>query len=232
MTPEVFERELLRLGETAGLQLSEEQAELCCQHIALMLEWNRRVNLTRITDPYEICVKHLLDSLLPAQWLPREGQALDVGTGPGFPGVPLKILCPDLTTVLLEANHKKVAFLKMLLSRLRLKGLHALQGKWETFPEKPDPLCRKQYTLITMRAVKLQPEHLTELASRILAPGGVFAWWAGPGENLPTVAVSSLRDASMVFHANFSYALPGASRPRQLFLWKKAPPLAHEMSEK
>jgi 16S rRNA (guanine527-N7)-methyltransferase len=147
--------------------------------------------------------------------------ALDVGTGPGFPGIPLKILRPDLKMVLLEANHKKVAFLKVLLSRLGLKDLHALHGRWEAFPENPDPLCREKYTLITMRAVKLQTEHLTRFSARILATGGLFAWWAGPGENLQTADSSLLQEASMVFHGNFSYALPRASRPRQLFLWKK-----------
>ena len=77
--------DLLALCRAEGIELSADQARLCQRHIRLMLLWNRRSNLTRITQPEAILVKHLLDSLLPARWLSRKGRAIDVGTGAGFP---------------------------------------------------------------------------------------------------------------------------------------------------
>lgn len=215
-----FLEQLLKLTEANDIPFSEEQGRLCYGHITLMLDWNRRTNLTRITEFPEILIKHLLDSLLPARWLPQQGLALDVGTGAGFPGVPLKILRPQLKMVLLEANHKKVSFLKVLLARLSLKNSWVLHGRWEDFREIHHSLARERYDLITMRAVRLQAEHLTRFASRVLAPGGIFAWWAGPGEKPDVDSFHSVLEAGIEFQGSFPYSLPDTSRPRQLFVWQ------------
>ena len=98
---------ILKFSGSAGIHLTEKQALLLSRHIRIMLEWNSRLNLTRITEPEEIIIKHLLDSILPAKFLPSSGYALDVGTGAGFPGIPLKIVYPDLHMLLLDSNRKK-----------------------------------------------------------------------------------------------------------------------------
>ncbi|MEN6437714.1 MAG: 16S rRNA (guanine(527)-N(7))-methyltransferase RsmG, partial [Syntrophobacter sp.] len=144
-----------------GLHLSREQADLCRMHIELMLEWNHRLNLTRITIQEETIVKHLLDSLLPATALPASGNALDVGTGAGFPGIPLKILHPGLEFTLLDASRKKVSFLAVVVAKLGLKGIHPVHGRWEDFAQAPGN--RMRFSLITMRAVRLEPRHLSIL---------------------------------------------------------------------
>ncbi|MHC1725594.1 MAG: 16S rRNA (guanine(527)-N(7))-methyltransferase RsmG [Syntrophobacteraceae bacterium] len=86
---------------------TDAEANLCTRHVNLMLEWNRRLNLTRIVSHNDIIVKHLLDSIVPAKYLPHSGPALDVGTGAGFPGIPLKIMSPALDFLLLDSNRKK-----------------------------------------------------------------------------------------------------------------------------
>jgi 16S rRNA (guanine527-N7)-methyltransferase len=187
-----------------------------------MLEWNSRVNLTRITDMREVVIKHFLDSLIPAKWLPESGQAVDVGTGPGFPGVPLKILRPELHMVLLEANRKKVSFLKFLLTRLGLKGLQALQTRWEDLCKANGPIAQGSCRLITMRAVRLEPGHLNLLAAKILEPGGIFAWWAGPEADAESAAEGIEHgNEGMHFLERHAYRLPGADAPRQLLVWRK-----------
>lgn len=208
---------LLREATAAGVSLTEHQARLLLRHVDLMLQWNRRVNLTRITRPGEIIVKHLLDSLEPARVLPRAGAALDVGTGAGFPGVPLKIAHPDLDMVLLDASLKKVSFLKALLAELGLKNIRAAHGRWEEFAA----ASKNGFRLITMRAVRLLPEHLLLLASQALEPGGVFAWWAGPGSGQSAGELSGCRFPGLAPRGQYSYALPGLSAPRSVWTWEK-----------
>ncbi len=199
-----------------GVGLSPEQAAMCLTHIRLMLEWNPRINLTRITDFGEIMVKHLLDSLLPGLRLPHSGDALDIGTGAGFPGVPLKVLHPGLNVSLLESSRKKISFLRVLLSGLPLRNIRAVHGRWEDFTA-PGAGDEGRYALITMRALRLETAHLCVLAPRILAPGGLFAWWAGPGAD-PQWEKSFLQ---LNFFGKFPYDLPGLSDSRHLYIWKK-----------
>ena len=102
---DVYKRQLLRLGEEYGLAVTPGMAEEFDRYAALLVDWNQRMNLTAITDPQGIVVKHFIDSLLLLKvWQPPRGAAvIDVGTGAGFPGVPLKICRPDLSLTLLDS---------------------------------------------------------------------------------------------------------------------------------
>ena len=222
MPENTFTERLLTLAGQAGVSLSPDQARMCYTHLRLMLERNRKLNLTRITDTEEIITKHFLDSMIPARRLPQSGLALDVGTGPGFPGVPLKVLLPDLHMVLLEGLRKKVSFLRVLLSHLPCGNLWALQGKWEEFRRIDHPLAARRYSLITMRAVRLEPEHLSVLAANILDPGGVFAWWTGPGVRMEAEELDRFAAGTgLRFEADYSYSLPPDALPRRLLTWRK-----------
>lgn len=215
---------ILRFTGEAGITLTEKQARLLNRHIQLMLEWNLRLNLTRIAEPEEIIVKHLLDSIVPAQFIPSSGNALDVGTGAGFPGIPLKIVYPGLQMVLLDSSRKKVSFLTAAAVALGLKGIRALHGRWQEFPNAEAHIGK--FELITMRALKLEPEHLTRLASPVLAPGGVFAWWCARGSE--RFAERGDSDAGktdypdMSFEGDLDYLLPSMGQPRAIRLWRKA----------
>jgi 16S rRNA (guanine527-N7)-methyltransferase len=210
---------ILHYAEASGLALTEQQAALCRLHIDLMLEWNRRLNLTRIIDPDEIVIKHLLDSLLPAYLLPQSGPALDVGTGAGFPGVPLKIFYPDLDMNLLDASRKKVSFLAVVSSKLGMAGIRAIHGRWEEFADSVEQGMR--YQLVTMRAVRLEPEHLSKLASRVLVPGGTFAWWGGPESEETARQLSQNDIPGLEARGSFPYELPGMAKERTIWMWQK-----------
>lgn len=223
MERKYFLETLLTLTREYRIPLSEEQAAACYQHISLMLTWNQRCNLTRITDPREIIEKHLLDSLIPARWLPRAGPALDVGTGPGFPGLPLAILQPELEMVLLESHRKKASFLKVLLAQWPAPNVRVLEGRWQDLLRTGHPPLKEPLELVTVRAVKLEPEHLTVLASRLLRENGVFAYWAGPEADLTWQQDhrERLAGAGMIFQDTHRYSLPSMAQSRHLFLWRK-----------
>ncbi len=223
-----FISQLLALCHTEHVELTADQAQLCQRHVQLMLLWNRRTNLTRITQPEAIVFKHLLDSLLPVRWLPRRGRAIDVGSGAGFPGVPLKILCPDLDMVLLESHGKKVSFLKMLSAELGLEHLTVLQSRWEDLVARSGPAAPASAALITMRAVKPRWELFTTFAAQTLEPGGILAYWSGPKSPEsaaqtaePTLDLASLSGGKLELVGCHEYQLPQGYGTRRLLRWRR-----------
>lgn len=224
MTDGEFTSALLRLTRAHGIVLPSESVDRCLQHVRLMLEWNRRTNLTRITDLEEVLIRHVLDSLMPSPWLPSSGKAVDIGSGAGFPGAVLALAHPGLHMTLIEANRKKASFLKVLIAQLRVDNLSVLHGSWQEWitatPELPSLDC------ITMRAVRLEEEHLTELAAKGLRPGGVFAYWAGPADR---ALEGPLRSSGLQMLETIAYALPSGMGERRLLRWRRKPLAPREM---
>lgn len=210
------------------MTLSDREAALCCRHLALVELWNRRVNLTRITGR-EALIQHVLDSLVPASWLPESGQSLDVGSGAGFPGLPLAVVRPRLEVFLLESDRKKASFLKVAAADLALKNVSVLHGRFEEAPWIPK-LCRStegvrghegapSFDVITMRAVRMDEAMLRRMGS-ILAPGGLIAYWAGPSSPVPAQRhVALAGDAVLDRLEDAAYELPGLLARRRLIRW-------------
>lgn len=94
---------------------SEEQAGKFIKYYELLIEWNEKMNLTAITEEREVAEKHFADSLLPMELIPQNARCIDVGTGAGFPGVPLMIMRPDITVTLLDSLNKRLIFLNEVI---------------------------------------------------------------------------------------------------------------------
>ena len=160
-----------------GMQLSPTQIEQFELYYRELIEWNKRTNLTTITDYTAVQVKHFLDSLTVTLAL-RGGEAdsedfsvVDVGSGAGFPGVPLKIVLPRPRLVLIEPTEKKAAFLRHIIGKLELGNVEVLNSRAE---EAGHLLaCREQFALALSRAVAPLPT-LVELALPLCRPGGRF----------------------------------------------------------
>lgn len=126
-----FREYLKGLGETAGIGLTDTQLDLFSRFSTELMDWNRKINLTAITDPRAVAEKHLMDSLIPSRWIPETAEILDIGTGGGFPGIPLKILLPGASLLLVDGTRKKIAFLQYVIRALKLTGVTALQARIE-----------------------------------------------------------------------------------------------------
>src|SRR5947208_10514903 len=138
------------------LQLSEHQFEQLLRYCQELLDWNTRINLTAITDPEEVWLKHFLDSLsLLSVYDKPQTRLLDIGSGAGFPGLPLKIVRPGWQVVLLEATGKKVTFIQHVIETLHLKGVVAVHGRAEEFAHKQE--YRATFDVVTARAVASLP---------------------------------------------------------------------------
>jgi 16S rRNA (guanine527-N7)-methyltransferase len=119
------------------IQIDKREIENFAIHAFELMKWNQKTNLTAITDPFEIAVKHFLDSIVPVKMIPPNASLLDIGSGGGFPGIPLKIILPSLSVTLIDASRKKVSFLKHIIRILELKNIDALHIRAEEFVEKP-----------------------------------------------------------------------------------------------
>lgn len=160
-----------------GIKLNSRQVEQFELYYRELIEWNKKINLTAITDYSSVQVKHFLDSLTVTLALSEEQvrspdfSIVDVGTGAGFPGVPLKILFPEPRLVLLEPTAKKTAFLRHIVNRLELGNVEVLNSRAEEAAHLS--LYREQFALVLSRAVALLPT-LVELALPFCRIGGRF----------------------------------------------------------
>lgn len=156
--------------EHVGYELSNVQLTQLCQFGDLLLEWNLRLNLTRITDPKEVILKHFIDSMVLSKFI--EGKSFaDLGTGAGFPGIPLKILCPELNVVLMDSLRKRLDFLDIVIKQLALKGIKTVHSRAEDFGR--DNRYRGTFDTVGSRAVARLPI-LLEYALPVLKLNGLF----------------------------------------------------------
>nr|WP_240986693.1 16S rRNA (guanine(527)-N(7))-methyltransferase RsmG [Acididesulfobacillus acetoxydans] len=165
---------MVRLAEMAegklGLSLNEEQVEQFSVYAEMLLEWNARVNLTGITSVGDVIVKHFLDSLVLAGYELGD-RFCDVGTGGGFPGIPVKIAVPDLKVTLVDSLGKKVAFLKAVCAKLGLKQVECLQMRAEDLGYVGG--ARGRFDSAAARGVAVLPVVL-EYVLPLLKRGGLF----------------------------------------------------------
>lgn len=171
---------LCAAARTWGLEVGKKELESFRAYLAILLEWNRKVNLTAITEPQEVYVKHFIDSLsIFAFYRPPQGvKAVDIGAGAGFPGLPVKIVRGDMELTLVEAVGKKVLFLEQLVSTLGLRGVKVVKGRAEDLGRNGE--FRESYELALARALAPFPV-LLEYTLPLMKVGAILVAYKGPG---------------------------------------------------
>jgi 16S rRNA (guanine527-N7)-methyltransferase len=184
-----------------------------------LLRWNRTHNLTAITDPAEVREKHLVDSLTLLPLLEGASRLLDLGSGAGFPALPLKLACPALEVVSVDAVGKKIAFQRHVARSLRLAGFTAVHGRAEDLPG--SPLCDAGYDVVTARALGSLPL-LARLAAPCLVPGGrLIAMKGAEGAVELTAAQAELAALGYACSAVRSLRLPVSAAERRLIVLER-----------
>jgi len=205
----------------AGVSLDRDQIRTFESYLEFLLEWNQRINLTSIPDREEIWVKHFLDSLSCLKVIPprRELRVIDVGTGAGFPGIPLKIAIPEIQLTLVESVGKKAEFCKLLAGHLRLSGVTVLHARAEEAG--CDPGHREQYDWAVARAVARLPILAEYLLPLVKMGGRALAQKGESGPEEVQAAAGAIRMLGGKLEKIVPVELPGIAEKRFLILMEK-----------
>ena len=145
-------RELMcSYGKQIDIEFNDKQLNQFYEYMNLLLEWNEKINLTAITEPEEVILKHFIDSLTINKYIEKNKSIADVGTGAGFPGIPLKIYRPDLNVTLVDSLNKRINFLNEVIVKLDLKDVGTVHSRIEDFGK--DKKYRESFDYVTARAV-------------------------------------------------------------------------------
>lgn len=205
-----------------GISLSEEQKEQFLDYYKLLVEWNEFMNLTAITEFDEVMRKHFVDSCALGKAVSLKGKEriLDVGTGAGFPGIPLKIVYPGLEIVLLDSLNKRVKFLNTVIEKLNLSGITAIHGRAEDLARQKE--YREQFDITVSRAVA-NLASLCEYCLPFTRVGGYFVPYKS-GE-IDTELKEAKKAVSVLggeYQDTIKFILPDTDIYRSLVLIRKA----------
>ena len=213
-----------------GMRLERSQIAQFAIHAKELLAWNRFTNLTAITDPLEIAVKHFLDTLSLLPFLPPRSWLLDIGSGGGFPGIPLKILRPDLHIMLIDASRKKVSFEKYVIRTLSLEDIEArniraeeLEGGLQSEAER--------YNVVVSKAVS-RLERFLDQALPLLRRPGIMIAMKGRSVEGELKAAGSKVEAEGLAVAVKKYRLPHLDMERCLVIVSTSPDAPNRKSER
>jgi 16S rRNA (guanine527-N7)-methyltransferase len=218
--PAMFREQVRQFGSKDASAHVQQQIEQFLRYQQELLDWNTRMNLTAITEPEEVLIRHFLDSLsLLSAYDQPQTRLLDIGSGAGFPGLPLKIMRPNWQVVLLEATGKKVTFLRHIIETLQLHDIVALQGRAEELAHQSD--YRATFDVVTARAVASLPT-LLEYAAPFCRVGGQIIL---PKKGTLEEEIAQGKRAGQQLGATFKYdvavTLPGLDDGRRLLVWKQ-----------
>lgn len=158
-------------------KINENQELKFKKYLNLLVEWNTKINLTSITEENDIILKHFIDSLTASEYIPDNSKIIDIGTGAGFPGIPLKIYNETYNITLLDSLNKRVNFLNTVIEELELKNISAIHGRAEEFGH--NTLYREKYDIAISRAVS-NLSTLVEYMLPFIKKGGLCICMKGP----------------------------------------------------
>lgn len=160
-----FEKIFMEEAQKINIELDKNQIEKFYKYMDLLIEWNEKINLTAITNEKDILVKHFIDSLTIQRYLGDAVNIIDVGTGAGFPGIPIKIVNPNLKVVLVDSLNKRINFLQEVIKQLNLDNIEVIHARAEDLGQ--NKKYREAFDIVTSRAVanmSVLSEYLLPLA--------------------------------------------------------------------
>jgi 16S rRNA (guanine527-N7)-methyltransferase len=207
----------LRHAPIYGVEPTPLQIEQIRTYVTELLRWNEKINLTAAKGPEEVLMRHVLDALAPLGHLSDVHRLLDIGTGGGLPGIPIKVFRPDILVSLLEARRKKVSFNQHVVDRLDLEGIEVIWGRLGD-EEINERYANRPFDGMVTRAA-LSAAEVLRLGKRILQPGGKILLMMGTidkGQRVELQEEAITQGRSVVQVS--PYRLPGFDRTRNLVL--------------
>jgi 16S rRNA (guanine527-N7)-methyltransferase len=218
--PEDGKNELINSLKQLGMEPHEQKLEQFMEYYRLLVNRNKAVNLTAITELNEVIIKHFLDSLCIVKvTCPVSERIIDVGTGAGFPGIPIKLMFPGIDLVLLDSLNKRIRFLEEVINKLCLVSTSAIHGRAEDMGR--DGLHREKYDICVSRAVARLPV-LAEYCLPFVKTGGSFiAYKSGNVREELDEAAGAVRLLGADIEQIEEFMLPGTDIMRTLIVMRK-----------
>lgn len=212
---------LISGAEKLGTLLSAEQVDAFLVYLVELEKWNRKINLTAIRNEQDIVIKHFLDSLtyLNGFMTGPELRLLDMGSGAGFPAVPIKIAHPEIGVTMVEAVHKKASFLRHIARMLKLTGIVVIDKRTDELPHSH----HGTYDVVTARAFADMKTALSEGAP-FLKPRGLIVLSRGPEE---TIGEGEALKTGMIIEKRLDLSLPHSNDPRAIWVFRKTGEAKH-----
>ncbi|MDY0236021.1 MAG: 16S rRNA (guanine(527)-N(7))-methyltransferase RsmG [Gudongella sp.] len=217
----VSNERLYDIAKELGIDLSDKMCDDFEIYKELLKEWNEKINITSITDNYEIDLKHFADSLTPilTDLIKDDSRIIDIGTGGGFPGIPLKIYNQTLKLTLLDSLNKRIVFLNEVITKLDLNIVETLHARAEEYSRKDN--YREKYDICLSRAVA-SLETLCEYCIPYVKENGYFISMKGPTpEKEIEASINAIKELGGVLERTIRLTLPNTDMERTLIIIKK-----------
>lgn len=219
MEIEKFEEILNKYLKEINIELKKEQTEKFYKYMNLLLEWNEKINLTAITEPEEVILKHFVDSLTISKYIEKDSKLVDMGTGAGFPGIPLKILRDDIEITLADSLNKRINFLNEVIKELNLKNIQTVHTRAEEFGK--NKKYRESFDIATSRAVA-NLSTLSEYLIPLVKPSGKTICMKGSEiKEEVEMAKKAIEILGGKIEQEESFNLPNSDMKRNVIIIKK-----------
>jgi len=219
MNIEEFSNIFIDEAKKVDIELNEKQIVLFYKYMEMLLEWNEKINLTAITEVKEIVVKHFIDSILVAKFIKPESKIIDVGTGAGFPGIPLKIYNESYKLTLLDSLNKRTIFLQEVVKELGLENVEIIHGRAEDYAQ--DMKYREIYDYAISRAVAPLNILLEYLVPYTCVNGTVIAMKGNNAEEEIKNAQNAMNKLCVNIREKEKIELPDNSGERFILVFEK-----------
>lgn len=214
-----FNEKFLEKLNKIQLNVNDEVLNKFWAYMTNLLEWNEKINLTAITEEDDIILKHFIDSLTILEYIPEKSNVIDVGTGAGFPGIPLKIVREDINMTLMDSLNKRITFLNEIINKLGLKKINAIHSRAEELAKMPEH--REKYDIAVSRAVA-NLSTLSEYMIPFVKVGGKCICMKGSNieEELKT-AKNAIKELGGEIEKVINFKLPDSDNERNIIIIKK-----------
>jgi 16S rRNA (guanine527-N7)-methyltransferase len=223
-----WKKTIVEGAQALGITVHAGQADQFAAHARILQEWNRKMNLTAIASPMDMAVKHFLDSIVSSRYIKPGSHLLDVGSGAGFPGIPLKVIMPSLNVTLVDATRKKISFLQHVIRQLQLEGIAAIHSRIENLEQKRVG----RFDVIVCRAFS-SLDDFVEKSLPLLTPEGLLMAYKGRGLGNDLEQASPRRGGAALYPVTgkgfqtelrmkcVSFEMPFLNLPRKLILLRR-----------
>lgn len=214
-----FKNKIIDLSKKIDIDFTEKQIENFYEYMNLLLEWNEKVNLTAITEMDDVILKHFIDSITILKYLKENDNIIDVGTGAGFPGIPISIMNSSFNITLLDSLNKRIMFLDEVCKKLELKNIKSIHGRAEDFGQ--DNKTREKFDIAVSRAVA-NLATLSEYLLPFVKVGGICICMKGPdAEKEIEDAEFAIKELGGKIETIEKFMLPDSDMERNIILIKK-----------